>query len=406
MYFSNQVDERYDIIVVGAGPAGSMAAWQAARQGVRVLLLEKDPDIGTPVRCAEGVSKPDLEELTEQPAPPHWIAAEIDKFRLFAPNGIPVSVNINLVGYILHRKQFDFDLAVKAANAGARVVTCANVTGVLRNEGKIFGVEVNINGEPRQIRSRIVIAADGVESRVARWAGLDSTVRLKDMETCAQFTLTNIDIDHHTCDFYFSRGFAPGGYAWVFPKGKGMANVGLGVAGTYTKNKTPEEYLNIFLNRYFPTASIVSKTVGGVPVDKTLKQIVADGFMVAGDAAHQVNPISGGGIISGMIAGKIAGQVAAEAIKRGNTRRNALLPYAREWHRRVGKTHQRYYRLKEVLLKFDDEDLNRIALEFRELENERKTIPNLFKIAFKNNPAFLLDVFKIFANTLIAKEFD
>ena len=396
MYLTQQIDNPYDVVVVGAGPSGSMAAWQAARLGMKVILLEKDREVGTPVRCAEGVAKNALEELIEEPAPPHWIASVIENFRLIAPDGTPVYVNIDEVGYVLHRRLFDYDLALRATRAGAQLLTHAYVFDVLKKGGQVIGVKAEIENTPAEIYGKIIIAADGVESRVARWAGIDSTVKLKDMETCSQYTLAGLDIDPTTCDFFFSRDFAPGGYAWVFPKGDGTANVGLGIAGNFARHKSPEEYLEIFLNRYFPRASLIHKTVGGVPVDKTLKQITADGFMIVGDAAHQVNPISGGGIISGMIAGKMAGEVAARAIRKGDVSQKALRPYVKQWHTRIGKSHQRYYRLKEALMKFSDEQFNTIAAEYLKLEDDKRNLLNLFKIAFKSNPRFIIDVMKLF----------
>lgn len=398
MYLTRQVKNEYDVIVVGAGPSGSTAAWQAARNGMKVLLLERDKEVGTPVRCAEGVSKRALEEIIEQPAPVHWIAAEIHHFRLIAPDGTPVYVNMNETGFVLHRQLFDYDLAFKAVRAGATLITTANVFDVLGTDGTVNGVCVEIDGGKKQIKSKLVIAADGVESRVARWAGINSTIKERDLETCVQYTLAGVDINPDTCDFYFSREFAPGGYAWVFPKGDGTANVGLGVAGNYARNKSPNDYFQAYLERCHPTASVISQTVGGVPADKTLKEIVSDGFMVVGDAAHQANPISGGGIISGMIAGKIAGEVAARAVKDKNLSKKALLPYMKQWHKRVGKNHQLTYRLKEALVKFDDERFNIIAAEFLKLDKDQRSLFNLFKIAFKSKPSFLINIFNPFAS--------
>lgn len=398
MYLADQIEPFYDIIVVGAGPAGSIAAWKAAQAGVKVLLLEKDRQVGTPVRCAEGVAKKDLEQLLGYPAPPGWIAAEIKNFRLIAPDGTAVYVNINEKGYVLHRHLFDYDLALQAVKSGATLVTLAEVVDVLHRDGAVSGVRVQVDEQVIEVPAWIVIAADGVESRVARWAGIDSTIKMGDIETCVQYTLGGIKIVPDTCDFYFSSEFAPGGYAWVFPKSSHSANVGLGISGYFARDKNPEDCLKIFLDRYFPRGSVLVKTVGGVPVARTLKELVADGFMVVGDAAHQANPISGGGIVSGMIAGQIAGQVAADAVKNKKTNKRALLPYAREWQKRVGKSHLRYYRLKEALMKFSDQNFNTIATEFLHLPEDKKNLFQLFKIAFKTNPAFLIDVLKLFSS--------
>ena len=100
-----------------------------------------------------------------------------------------------------------------------------------------------------------------------------------------------------------------------FPKNDRVANVGLGISGEYARYKSAKKYLKEFIDKHFPNSAVLYTVVGGVPCAPTLKKIVADGLMLVGDAAHQVNPISGGGIATAMIAGKIAGCVAAEAIK-------------------------------------------------------------------------------------------
>ena len=192
--------DRYDVIVVGAGPGGSWAAKHAAEQGVSVLLLEKDSEVGTPVRCAEGVSESDLRRFVD--VKDYWIAQVVKGARLIAPDGTVVESYPDEVGVILHRKVFDFDLALMAAQAGAEVVTKAYVNGLLFEHGTVAGVKLNYMGEELQIRSSVVIGADGVESRVGRWAGLKTWVFPKEMASCAQMTLTNIEIDPDIVEFY------------------------------------------------------------------------------------------------------------------------------------------------------------------------------------------------------------
>jgi digeranylgeranylglycerophospholipid reductase len=382
----------YDIIVVGAGPAGSMAAKYAAELGVSVIMLEKDRDVGYPVRCGEAVSKTRLEEFI---APDKkWIASEIDKFSLIAPDKSEVVLQFDESGYVLERRIFDYELAKSAAKAGADILTKAYVNGLLFEEGEVCGVKYEHLGEQKQIKAKIVIAADGVESRVGRWAGLKTHVDFRDMESCFQVTASNIKIDSNTCYFYFGKEIAPEGYLWVFPKGNGTANIGIGISGMSGKKKSALAYLNQFLSLYFPDAAVLTSVAGGVPCTITLGKIYAPGIMLTGDAARQVNPLSGGGIISGMIGGSIAGRIAAEAIRCSDM--NHISVYEKEWYERTGKRHEIYNRLKDGIYNFSDDKFNNIARSFLKVPMERRTLGNLFRTALINQPLLLLDIAKVF----------
>jgi digeranylgeranylglycerophospholipid reductase len=359
-----------------------------------VLLLEKDREVGIPVRCAEGIGDEGLRSVLEPRE--RWIAARIDAAELVAPDGTRVRLSYPSAGYVLHRKIFDYDLAQMAAEAGVEVRTKAYVHGLLWEDGRVAGVRVLHLGEDRAIRAQIVIGADGVESRVGRWAGLNTVTSMHDMEACVQVTASRVEVEPNVCYFYFGKEVAPGGYAWVFPKGDGVANIGLGVSGDYSGRKKPIAYLRQFLAERFPKASILTWVAGGVPCAPTLKEIVADGVMLVGDAAHQANPISGGGIATALIAGKICGRVAAEAIRDGDVSKKRLAQYAKEWHKAEGKTHERFYRIKEGVYRLSDEDLNRTAHMLAQLPPEEITITRVFRTALFREPRLLLEVAKVF----------
>ena len=384
----------YDIIVVGGGPAGCMAAWAAAKENVSVLLLEKDRELGTPVRCAEAVGKDGLENIIGDTVDPRWITAKITKFQFVSPDGTVVYPQVKGVGYVLNRKVFDNDLGMRAANAGARIIVGAMVNGVLHEDGHIRGVTCIINGEQKEVRAKLVIAADGVESRVARWAGINTTVALRDMETCSQMTLANLPIADDTCIFYFSQKQFPQGYGWLFPKGNGTANVGLGVSALKARYHSPDALLQKFVETNFPQASILHKTVGGVPCANRLPKLTGNGIMLAGDAGHQTNPVSGGGISTGMTAGKLAGAVGAEAVKKNNTSAAGLIRYEKDWDKQFGNAQKRYYRLKEGISKLDDTQLNRTAHRLKDLPVEKQTLIKIFKTALIHQPALLVDILK------------
>jgi len=398
------MSDRYDIIIVGAGPAGSMAAWHASLGGAKVLLLEKDRDIGLPVRCAEGVGAAGLQSIVE--ADSRWIANKIEGVNLISPHGKSVHLVNEDFGYVLNRKIFDNFLAEKASKAGAEVLTKAYVEELLFNEnGDVNGVVFSHLGKRQSLRAKIVMGADGVESRVGRWAGIRTQLKLRDIETCVQFTMANVDVTPNDCDFYFSHERAPGGYIWVFPKGDGIANIGIGISGEYAQYKSPLRYLEEFVQEHFPKASVLTTTIGGVPVAPTNKQIVKNGLMLIGDAAHQANPISGGGIVPAMVAGKLAGQVAAEAVQTGDVSESFLKKYERQWYKSEGNTHKITYRLKEAVYKLTDDDLNRTADSILSLPEEKRTIVNVFKKALYNKPSLILDALKVFKMS-ISEVFD
>ena len=382
----------YDIIVVGAGPAGSMAARFAAEQGVSVLMLEKDRDVGYPVRCGEAISKAGIEEFITSDE--KWIAAKISKFSLNAPDGSEVIVEFGDAGYVLERRIFDYELARTAAEAGVDILTHAYVNGLLSENGIVSGVKYEYNGEQKEVKSKIVIAADGVESRVGRWAGLKTHIDFRDMESAVQITAANIPVDQNTLYFYFGKDVAPNGYFWVFPKGNKKANIGLGVSGLIGKNKSAQSFLDDFMNKHYPHAPVLTKIAGGVPCSITLDKISAPGIMLVGDAARQVNPLSGGGIASGMIGGKIAGTIAGEAIKQNKL--DHILTYDKAWHERLGKRHETFNRIKEGVYNFSDEKFNSIAHSVLKIPIKKRTLGKVFTTALINNPSLLVDIAKVF----------
>lgn len=384
--------KEYDVIVVGGGPAGSTAARFAIEQSASVLMLEKDRDIGYPVRCGEAVSKAGIEEFIEPNEA--FISATIDKFGMVAPDGTEVVLPLEQIGYVLERRSFDYEVAKIAANKGVEIVTRAYVNGLLFENEKVAGVKFEYRGEQHELKAKVVIAADGVESRVGRWAGIKTHIDFREMESCVQITASNIDADPNTLLFYFGKDVAPEGYFWVFPKRNKSANIGLGVSGEIGKNKSAQEFLDSFMDKHYPNAPVLTRVAGGVPSSITLEQISAPGIILVGDAARQVNPVSGGGIVSGMIGGKIGGKIVGEAIKQNNL--DHILTYDKAWADRLGKRHEIFERIKNGIYNFSDEKFNKLAHSFIKIPEEERTLGKLFKAALINQPSLLIDIAKVF----------
>ena len=387
--------QKFDIIVVGGGPAGTTAARYAAQEGLSVLLLEKDRDIGVPVRCGEAVTDEGLRIFHEPQE--RWIKSTIKRLRLISPSEKAIDLNLQQIGYILDRRVFDYDLGEFASQAGAQIVTKAYVTGLIIKNDFVSGVTGIFMGQPFNVESKLVIAADGVESRVGRWAGLKTNIKMKDMESAYQKTISGIEVDENRFDIYVSRKWAPGGYLWIFPKGPNIANVGLGVSGEYSKEKSAIRYLDEFLDSHFPNYSVVAQAAGGVPCARTLKTIVSNGLMLTGDAARMVNPMTGGGIVSGMRGGLLAAQTAVKAINNGDVSAKSLKPFQKQWHKVGGKNHDRFYRIKETIYKLSDDDIDSIADAVSEIPEGERTITKVFSKAVFKKPSLVVDVVRVFA---------
>lgn len=386
----------YDVVVVGAGPAGSMAAKTAAENGLDVLMVEKRQEIGVPVRCAEGVSKAELAEFVE--IDKKWIAAEVIGAKIYSPDGSEVILSEeqagNEVGYILERKIFDRYLARLAAKAGADVIVKTSAVDLIRKDD-IVKVKLRKMGEEWEVESKIVIGADGVESRIGKLAGIDTTLKLSEIESCVQYLMNNIDFDPNYTYFWIGNEIAPGGYIWLFPKGENAANVGIGVMPAKAKRK-PKEYLDNFIKQKFEDGKIVEIVAGGVPVKGEIKTAVADNVMLAGDAAHHADPITGGGIINAMKAGKYAGIVAAQAIESKNYSAEFLRKYDKLWKNDFGQKLRRNKILQEKILKMDDKTLNKLAKSLAGKNLGEMSVRSIVIALIKANPRLLWDIKDLF----------
>lgn len=391
----------YDVIVVGGGPAGAVAARFAADGGASVLLIEKRQEIGDPVRCAEGVGTRELDRYIDTDL--KWVAAPIKGATLYVPDGTPFKMRPKdpdqSYGYILERKIFDRALVEKAAQSGVEVYTKTSATGLIIEDGKIKGVKVKRLGIEKEIRTNIVIGADGIESKVGRWAGINTTLKLSDIESGVQYLMANIEIDPDNIEIYMGNKYAPGGYVWIFPKGKNRANVGIGLIGNKIEDgKRPIDYLNKFIEERFPDGKIIEMNYGGIPVSGGIDKIYGNGIMLVGDAGQLTDPITGGGIKHALWSGEFAGVVAAEAVKAENFSEKFLKKYQNEWEKKAGKVMKRDLILKNYYINMSDEEANKIikSLEGTDLTGVLE-VSQLVKLLVKVDKKLLL---KLSANEI------
>ncbi|WP_297520817.1 NAD(P)/FAD-dependent oxidoreductase [Thermococcus sp.] len=346
---------RYDVVVVGAGIAGPIVARDVAKAGYSVLLIDKKPAIGSPKQCAEGISIKVFDKY-DIPYDKRYINREIYGAKLYSPSGHELELRYKEAsGVILERKVFDKMLAYYAAKAGADVLARTEALDVIRKDGKIAGIKAKHEDEPVEIHADIIVAADGVESMVARKAGINTYAPPHEFDSSYEYEMLIEGYDPDLIHLWFGNEVAPRGYVWVFPKDEDRANVGIGIASDHPE--TAKYYLDKWLEENkIPAKKILEVNVGVVPVGGFVKKLVKDNVLVVGDAARQVNPMHGGGMAEAMEAGTIASKWIVKALEEENL--SLLQNYTKEWWETDGKRLEKVLKVRKVTEKLTDEDLD------------------------------------------------
>jgi digeranylgeranylglycerophospholipid reductase len=384
---------KYDAIIVGSGPAGSVTARFAAESGAKVLLIDRRPEIGIPVLCGEGISQRiDNWNMLEGS---DWIATKMDGAKIYSPDDTMVTLSKemagNETGYVVYRDRFDKELARQAGKAGAELLLKTEAVSLVKKNGKIAGVKVDQFGEEFEIESDIVVACDGVESKVGKWAGINTTVKPVDLETCFQYTLENVNWPEDYAEFYLGKNRAPGGYVWVFPKGDGEFNVGIGVLASLSSPGKPKALLDKFIDDHpgLKKGSPVRMLTGAVSVAKPV-ETVRDNLLLVGDAARHADPITGGGLTTSLEGGKIAGEVIGDAVEQQKFDKEFLETYEKRWKQAFGQKLLRNYVVKEIMLDLEDKTLDMLADSLKDYKFEEFSTLSLVKALVLKHPTLLM----------------
>jgi len=317
------------VLVVGAGPSGLIAAREASQRGASVIALEEHSEIGRPCHCAGLLSVDGMRRL-KIPLDGFYVQNKVRGAIFFSPSGLSFMVERQRpVAYVVDRVSLDKFLANQAVESGVEIKL-----GCAASDVRLGLNEILIkSSDGREFRADILIDAEGVSSRILKSAGLKS-LNSDRLLSGLQLDLVGVDIDPDFVEIYVGRKIAPGFFAWVIPLGKDAVRVGLGC-----KRANPKNLLNKFLERRFKEKDyeVLNVRSGVIVTSGPIKKTFSKRMLVVGDAAGQVKPTTGGGVIFGGICAAMAGRVAAEAVSRGIFNEEFLSLYEQLWRKELGK---------------------------------------------------------------------
>jgi digeranylgeranylglycerophospholipid reductase len=353
----NRSDEN-QIIVVGAGVAGSHAALEAARNGSKVVLLEEHPQVGVPSHCSGVVSLRGLSLLGIEPQPV-FSQRMIQGAVFYPPKGEPLELRTKQpVALIINRAKFDQYVAKNAVAAGVELHAKSRVSKFERYPSGEVGVTVQ---DGPSFKGSIVIDASGAGSRLPEQAGLQ-TPDWTQLLPGLQYELGETPKQSDLVELFFGAHRAPGFFAWSIPTGDHSARVGLA-----SRKSNVKKLLDDLVKDYWPKSTVEATKSGSVLVSGPIDKCWSENFLVVGDAASQVKQTTGGGIIIGGYSGILAGRAAATAAKAPEELRwKILMQYDRDWRDKFGSDLRRMGIAHKLFAGLSDETLKRLFEGVRE----------------------------------------
>ncbi len=383
----------YDLVIVGAGPAGSSAAFAAAKNGIKVALIEKENEIAETVRTS-GVTW--IESIKEFGIPDNCYN-KIKNFSFVSPNNqVTISDSVATAAVLDVRKTYRW-LADEAKKMGADIFLKTNINEVIKNEeNDIVGVSgIGINGKII-FNSKVIIDATGFTSTISKAMGF--VTQWKRFGAGAEYEAKVENVDSETWWLMVGQEYTPAGYAWIFPLGNNIVRIGVGV-GKPESNVDPTQRLKEIIEKKLGPIEKLGKITplefhyGLIPNDGLSRKTVFNNLILVGDTAGQANPLVLEGIRYAIKFGRVAGEVASNAIKNKKTDEKSLYPYEENWRNAIESKISSAGKIQDRWIGLSDEQWDKELDIIKELKIEEFLdfikadfgLSNIFKLAV-NHP--------------------
>jgi geranylgeranyl reductase family protein len=356
-----------DLAIVGSGVSGSTSALAATTYGVSVAIFEEHAKVGYPSHCSGHIGIEAFKKYAPE-LPRKLIENEIRGAILNAPNGESLTLHKpEPITWVINRAEFDSYLASLATRNGAALNLNARVNGVTISKEDIT---LRVGSRERtEISCKMVIDAGGCSVPVARYMGIPKLDNLSFVNS-AQVNVVNLtDVDPGFVELYFGQKFAPGFFGWIIPRRDGSAKLGLAAGARSNVRLCLERFLKhpVISSKMKRAKIITEPRFHPIPVGGGGRRTFGDSILTVGDAASQVKPTTGGGIVFGLACGRLAGQTAAMAILNQDTSSAFLSKYEASWRRLIGFDLKVMTWLRRFLYGMPDQRLNKIFALSKEL---------------------------------------
>lgn len=351
------MEEKYDVAVVGGGPAGLSAAYSAAKAGAKVILLEKDEAIAHSVRTSGVTWISEMERL----GIPSKYYNPVQNYRFVSPSNDILIPGSAAKSCVLDVRATYQHLAFMAAEAGAEIMVKSNVINVVRDGNKVAGVKASTPKGDLTFLSTLVIDASGFSASVARKAG--AAGEWKRYGVGAEYECYCDDIDSATWTLMVGQRYSDAGYAWIFPLSKNRVRIGVGI-GRPESGAEPLEKLHDIMGKRLKPLDAMGKIqpielhYGFIPNEGVRQNSIADGLVMVGDSAGHSNPLVLEGIRYAIEFGRLAGDAGARSLSR-NASRESLMEYEKTWKAKVESRIHSALKVQTRWLSLSDEQWDR-----------------------------------------------